>query len=96
MPRKRIKRRRKIKYKSISLKISAKQHDVIKVYCAKYKLTPNKVIKKALRVYLERFGPVIDNQTAKIGKNQLTIFDAGADEADSAVSESEKIREELT
>jgi hypothetical protein len=38
------------------------------------------VIKKALRVYLERFGPVIDNQTYRISENQLSIFDVVADE----------------
>ena len=81
MPVKRSKRRRKIKYKSVSLKVSAKQYDLLKRYCAKHKLTPNKVVKKALRVYLERFGPVLDNQTVKVSENQLTIFDAGADEA---------------
>lgn len=82
MPVKRSKRRRKVKYKSVSLKVSAKQYNAIKLYCARHKLTPNKVIKKALRVYLERFGPVLDNQTVKVSENQLTIFDVGADEAE--------------
>jgi hypothetical protein len=81
MPAKRTKRRKKIKYKSISMKVSANQYSTLQRYCSKHKLTPNKVIKKALRVYMDRFGPVLDNHTVKISENQLTIFDAGADEA---------------
>jgi hypothetical protein len=81
MPPKRTKRRKKIKYKSISLKVSANQYNNLQRYCAKHDLTPNKVFKKALRVYLERFGPAIDNHTVKVSEKQLTIFDVGADEA---------------
>jgi hypothetical protein len=88
MPPRRTKRRKKIKYKSISLKVSANQYSLLKFYCAKHKLTPNKVIKKALRVYLDRFGPVLDNHSVKVSENQLTIFDAGADDADSAATAS--------
>jgi hypothetical protein len=80
MPVKSKKRRKKIRYKSISLKVSANQYKTLQRYCSKHKLTPNKVFKKALKVYLERFGPVLDGQTIRVGENQLTIFDAGAGE----------------
>lgn len=76
---KRSKRRKKIKYKSISLKVSARQYSVLQRYCAKHKLTPNKVLKKALRVYMERFGPIMDHVPLPVSEKQLTIFDVGAE-----------------
>jgi hypothetical protein len=91
MPPKRTKRRKKIKYKSISMKVSANQYSTLQRYCAKYKLTPNKVIKKALRVYMDRFGPVLDNHSVKVSENQLTIFDAGAEDGDDAATASGKL-----
>lgn len=72
-------KRKKIRYKSLSLKLSAVGYARLQRYCSKHQLTPNKVIKKALRVYLERFGPVLDHAYVPVSENQLTIFDAGAD-----------------
>ncbi|MBE0663634.1 MAG: hypothetical protein IH597_14355 [Bacteroidales bacterium] len=84
MPVKRSKRRKKVKFKKITFKVSANQFSTLQRYCAKHDLTSNKLIKKALKVYLERFGPVIEKHPVKISEKQLTIFDVGADESDAA------------
>jgi len=72
-------KRKKVRYKSLSLKLSTLSYAKLKRYCQKHRLTPNKVLKKALKVYMERFGPVVSNNHVPVGENQLTIFDAGAD-----------------
>lgn len=71
-------KRKKVRYKSLSLKLSTISYAKLQRYCQKHRLTPNKVMKKALKVYMERFGPVMDHQVP-VSENQLTIFDAGAD-----------------
>lgn len=86
MPVKRTKRRKKVKFRKITFKVSGNQYSALHHYCVKHNLTPNKVIRKALKVYLERFGSVIEKHPVKISEKQLTIFDAGADEADAAAT----------
>jgi len=81
MAQKKTKRRKKkVKFKGLSFKISANQYKLLQRYCTKHKTTPNKVIKKSLTVYMERFGPVLDHIPTVVSDNQLTIFDAGAGE----------------
>lgn len=79
MPVKGTKRRKKVKFRKITFKVSGNQYCALQNYCTKHKLTSNKVIRKALKVYLERFGPVIEKHPVKISEKQLTIFDAGAE-----------------
>lgn len=71
-------RRKKIKYKNLNFKISAYEYTQLVRYCKKHKITPNKLIKKSLRIYVKQFGPLIDHVAAPVSNNQLTIFDLGA------------------
>ncbi|NLN95879.1 MAG: hypothetical protein GX128_06900 [Bacteroidales bacterium] len=71
-------RRKKVKYKSLSFKLSNKEYNRIARYCKKHKLTPNKLIKKSLRTYVSHIGPIIDQEELPVSENQLTIFDFGA------------------
>lgn len=73
-------RRKKVRYKNLEFKLSLHEYALITRYCRKHKLTPNKLIKKSLRIYMERFGPLLDHVPAPVSDNQLTIFDAGAGE----------------
>ncbi len=69
-----IRKRRKTKFRKINLKISGKLHAHLERYCEVYKLTPNRVIKKAIKTYLERFGPTLDLIPEKVSEKQLKLF----------------------
>ncbi len=71
-------RRKKIKYKNLNFKISAYEYTQLVRYCKKHKITPNKLIKKSLRIYTKQFGPLFDHVVTPVSDNQLTIFDLGA------------------
>ena len=71
-------RRKKIRYKNLSFKLSADEYAQLIRYCRKHKLTPNKLIKKSLRIYVKQIGPLTDPVITPVSKNQLTIFDLGA------------------
>ncbi len=68
-------RRKKIKFKRIEFKMTTLQYDRLKRYCSKHKLTPVRLVRKALNVYIDRFGPELDHIRIPVGKNQLSIFD---------------------
>lgn len=78
-------KRKKVRYKNLEFRLSSIEYAQITRYCRKHKLTPNKLIKKSLRIYMQRFGPLLDHVPVPVGDNQLTIFDAGAGELPPAV-----------
>ncbi len=53
------------------------QYSRLSQYCRKHNLTPVRLVRKAVNVYLTRFGPELDHVRIPVGKNQLTIFDVG-------------------
>lgn len=77
---KKARKRRKVKFRKINLKISGNLHSNLDRYCKLYRLTPNKVIKKAIKTYLERFGPKLDQIPERISEKQLKLFAITDDE----------------
>lgn len=71
--RKRNKKRPKIKYRKLQLKISDKQKRMLEIYCRAHKLTVNKLTRKAIKEYLERHYDI--PQESIVGENQMSIFD---------------------
>jgi len=74
MPGKKVKKKRKkIRYKTITLKVSAKQKKSLVNFCRSRRTTPNKIIKKAIKPLLENYSglEVILNHE-KV--NQLELF----------------------
>lgn len=75
MARKKIKKKKRpIKYKTISLKITGRQKRSLNNYCKAHRTTPNKLIKKVLKPYLQNYSDLVVNvNSAKA--NQLALFD---------------------
>jgi hypothetical protein len=75
MPRKKAKKARKpVKFKTITLKITAKQKKSLINFCWSRHTTPNKVIKKAIRPLLENYGGLDVEKPAQVKANQLQLF----------------------
>jgi hypothetical protein len=75
MPEKRRKRRRKkIRYSTVSLKLTMRQKRSLLNYCRARQTTPNKLIKKSIRRYINGFDKnVPDNYY--VTENQLDLFE---------------------
>ncbi|MDP2424454.1 MAG: hypothetical protein U1C46_11350 [Bacteroidales bacterium] len=82
--KKKLHRRKKIRFRKITFKMTTGQYERLTRYCKKHHLTPVRLVRKALNVYLDRFGPELDHVRIPVGKNQLTIFDAGAESSHDA------------
>lgn len=67
------KKRPKIKYRKLQLKISDKQKRMLELYCRAHKLTVNKLTRKAIREYLERHYDIPEDNL--VSENQMSIFD---------------------
>jgi hypothetical protein len=75
MPRKKAKKARKpVKFKTITLKVSARQKKSLVNYCRSRHTTPNKAIKKAIRPLLENYAGLEVAVTPKEKANQLQLF----------------------
>jgi hypothetical protein len=73
------KKKRKIRYKKFEFKLSEKQKRLIDKFCRARKVSPNKMIKTAIRDYISKFAdslPVEDY----ISENQLQLFDVEEDQ----------------
>jgi hypothetical protein len=72
-PRK--KRRKKIRYKEVTLKLTKKQERSLADYCTDRRTTPNKLIKKMIRKFLSysRTG----TEDTFVTPNQLDLFEEG-------------------
>lgn len=70
------KKRKKIRYKALILKLSDKQHQSLNRYCRVFQLSPNKLIKLALREFMERNVHRIPEPGSDVAKNQLNLFEA--------------------
>ena len=67
-------KRKKIRYRKVSLKITAVQKKKIDRFCLFHQTTMNRFVKKAIRDYLEMHGADIPEETPVV-KNQLKLFD---------------------
>ena len=67
------KTRKKTKYYKVAFKITGNQKKIADRYVIVHKTSLNKLIKKSLKYYLDRFGDKLptDNQ---VSKNQLELF----------------------
>ncbi len=67
------KRKKKIKYKKIVFKLSAKQKKSLENYCKARKTTPNKLIKKSISRYINGFDKSVPDEYFK-SERQLDLF----------------------
>ncbi|MCX6281202.1 MAG: hypothetical protein NTU51_04510 [Bacteroidetes bacterium] len=67
------KKKNAVKYKQVSITISARQKKSLMNFCKSRKSTPNKVIKKAIRPLLENYHDLeVNHVSSKV--NQLQLF----------------------
>jgi len=72
---KKKKKRKPVRYKTITLKITARQKKSLERYARSRRTTPNKIIKKAIRPLLVNYSDLeftLSNEKV----NQLNIFDS--------------------
>jgi hypothetical protein len=66
------KKRKPVRFKTIKIKVSAKQKRSLENFCKARKTTPNKIIKKAIRPLLENYADLVPvKNTEKIKQLQL-------------------------
>jgi hypothetical protein len=72
--RKKVQKKRKpLKFKTISIKLTARQKKSLTNYCKSRRTTPNKIIKKSLAPLLQKYVDLEINHTnTKV--NQLELF----------------------
>lgn len=69
-------KKKKIKYRPISFKVTAKQKSIIDGYCHSHKLGTIQLLKLALKEYLERnVSTQYGTDELIVNENQLSIFD---------------------
>jgi hypothetical protein len=73
------KKKRKIKYKKFEFKLSEKQKKIIDKFCRARKVSPNKMIKAAIRDYIIKFADSLPEEDY-ISENQLQLFDVEEDQ----------------
>jgi hypothetical protein len=71
--KKRKKRRKKVRYKEVTLKLSKNQLRSLDTYCKARKTTPNKLIKKMIRRFLTFNSKNIPEESFATA-NQLDLF----------------------
>jgi hypothetical protein len=71
-------RKRKPRFRHLRFKVSVQQYREILRYCQVLGLTPNKMIKKALREFMQRNAHLIPADPEPVGKNQLKLFNLDA------------------
>ncbi len=68
------KAKKKPQFKTITLKVSARQKRSLTNYCKARHLTPNKLIKKCLRPFLEHYAELETEPRKKEKVRQLELF----------------------
>ena len=76
MPETKIKkkRRKKVKYKEVRLKLSKNQQRSLVNYCNARRTTPNKLIKKMIRRFLTNYAKDVPEESY-VTANQLDLFE---------------------
>jgi len=66
------KKKKAVKFKQVTITISARQKKSLMNFCKSRKSTPNKVIKKAIRPLLENYHDLeVNHSTARVSQLQL-------------------------
>jgi len=73
-PRK--KRRKKVRFKEVSLKLTKNQLRSLDNYCKARRTTPNKLIKKMIRRFLTNYSKEVPEESF-VTANQLDLFGEG-------------------
>jgi len=75
MPRKKAKKSRKpVKFKTITIKVTARQKKSLMNYSKSRRTTPNKLIKKAIRPLLQNYAGLEVGNISQAKVNQLELF----------------------
>ncbi len=75
----RKKKRKKVKYREISFRLTAKQKKSLQNYCRARKTTPTKLIKKMIRPYISNYADDVPDEFY-ITENQLDLFSDNGDD----------------
>lgn len=67
-------KRKRVKYKTITFKLSARQKKSLYNYCKARRTTPNKLVKKVLKPYLYGYDAMVSGDI-KPTPNQLDLFE---------------------
>jgi len=89
----RQKKRKKVRYSEIRIRLSYKQKRSLLNYCHARKTTPNKLIKKMIRKYISNFADDVPEEYY-VTENQLELFnepESGEDDVDFLEEEVENI-----
>jgi hypothetical protein len=70
----RKRRRKKVRYSKLVIKLSAKQKKSLQNYCKARKTTPSKLIKKLIRRYITGFDKEVPKEYS-VTENQLDLWD---------------------
>lgn len=70
---KRAKRRKKVRYSEIAIKLSSRQKKSLLNYCNARKTTPTKLIKKMIDRYINGFDKMVPD-AIKTSEKQLDLF----------------------
>jgi len=73
MKKKKNKKRKPTRFKTIKIKVSAKQKKSLENFCKSRRTTPNKIIKKAIRPLLDNYVNAIPTKSNEKVK-QLALF----------------------
>lgn len=76
---KKSKKRKKIRYSEIRIKLSMRQKRSLINYCRARRTTPNKLIKKMIRPYISNYAKEVPEEYY-ITENQLELFDENGEE----------------
>lgn len=75
MPRKKAKKSRKpVKFKTITIKVTARQKKSLMNYSKSRRTTPNKLIKKAIRPLLQNYAGLEVGNISQAKVKQLELF----------------------
>ncbi len=69
-----MRKRKRVKFRSIELKLSPRQKQSLENYCEARHTTPVKLIKKCIRKYTEGFAKHVPGEYY-ITENQLALFE---------------------
>lgn len=67
--------KKKVKYKSISFKISVSQKKTLDKYCKMQKTTAVKFLKKVINTHVSKYNTMPKEAQQVISKKQLNLFD---------------------
>ncbi|MAE07371.1 MAG: hypothetical protein CL661_01265 [Bacteroidetes bacterium] len=71
-------RYKKKKFKKLTFMLSERQMNSLRNYCSARQTTPNKLIKKSIRFYIEKFDKSVPDKY-HIQHNQLDLFNKDTD-----------------